>query len=280
MNKFLKKCFNYGLIIMSLLSVQGCALTLLDWITPSDGYKAKKNIAYGSLPRQKLDVYTPVAQDKKMKTILFFYGGAWQEGSKNKYRFVAQALTNKGYQVIIPDYRVYPEVLFPGFMEDSSKVLAWVDANLDQPIVLMGHSAGAHIAALLAFDKSYSQKRNIDRKNIIGFIGLSGPYDFLPLKSERLKTIFNGADNLEDTQPINFVDQSSPPSLLLHGLEDTRVLPFNTEFLAKALTDKGVSVEVHLFPEVGHANTVGALSILLRDKLPVLDLITQFVDDL
>lgn len=280
LTKFIKKLSKFGTIVLSLFSIQGCALQLLDWATPDTGYKVENDIAYGTYKRQRLDFYKPTAPNAQNITILFFYGGAWEEGSKDKYRFVAQALAEKGYQVVVADYRVYPDVLFPGFMSDAAQALAWTVKNIDQPIVLMGHSAGAHIAALLALDSQYTKKFNVDKKRIAGFVGLSGPYDFLPLKSERLKTIFNGADDIQDTQPINFVTPSAPPALLVHGLADTTVLPFNTENLAKELSNNGVSVTTRLYPDKTHAVTVGALSVPFRSQLPVLDDIQRFLSSL
>jgi len=278
--KRIKKLSKFGIIVLSLFSVQGCALQLLDWATPHTGYKVENNIAYGTYNRQLLDVYRPTNPNAQNITLLFFYGGAWEEGDKDKYRFVAQALAEKGYQVVVADYRVYPEVLFPGFMNDAAQALAWTVDNIDQRVVLMGHSAGAHIAALLALDSQYTKKFNVDRQRIAGLIGLSGPYDFLPLKSERLKTIFNAAGDIQNTQPINFVTSSAPPALLVHGLDDTTVLPFNTENLAKKLSDNGVNVTMKLYPDKTHAVTIGALSVPFREQLPLLEEIQTFLSGL
>lgn len=274
------RLLRFVMVLLSLLSIQSCALQLLDWATPHTGYQLEKNIAYGDKPRQRLDRYRPIVASAKNMTILFFYGGAWQEGSKDKYRFVAQSLASKGYQVIIADYRVYPEVLFPGFMDDAAKALSWVSANIDQPLVLMGHSAGAHIAALLALDSRYTNKFSVDSKRITALVGLSGPYDFLPLKSQRLKTIFNAATDIEHTQPINYVSSSAPPTLLVHGEEDTTVLPRNTKNLANKLQANGVNTTVKMYPDTSHALTVGALSVPFRNQLPVLADIESFLTNL
>ncbi|MFT6390322.1 MAG: acetyl esterase/lipase [Cellvibrionaceae bacterium] len=275
--KITLKFSKLGTIVFSLFSLQGCALQFLDWATPNTGYQVEKNIAYGTHNRQRIDVYKPTTPSAQNITILFFYGGSWEEGSKDKYRFVAQALAEKGHQVVVADYRVYPEVLFPGFMSDAAQALAWAADHLDQPIVLMGHSAGAHIAAMLALDSLYTSEFNVDAKRVIGLIGLSGPYDFLPLKRERLKTIFNAADDIQNTQPINFVTSSAPPALLVHGLADTAVLPFNTKNLAKKLSDNGVNVTMKLYPDKTHGVTVGALSVPFRKQLPILEDIQAFL---
>ncbi len=280
MPKFtIKRWLNYGLFAFLLLSLQGCALQLLEWGTPKEGYQLKENIPYGSHKRQRLDLYTPETPNEKAITLVFFYGGAWQRGNKEYYRFVAQAFAEKGYPVIVADYRVYPDVLFPDFINDAALAVKWVAAQTDHSIVLMGHSAGAHIAALLALDDQYLTQVDVEKNRIAGWVGLSGPYDFLPLKSERLKTIFNGAEDINDTQPINFVSSTAPPALLIHGTEDTRVLPRNTQRLTTALTEKGVAVTTKYYPGK-HAITVAALWVPFRSKLPVLDDIENFLSGL
>ncbi|MFT6791438.1 MAG: acetyl esterase/lipase [Cellvibrionaceae bacterium] len=265
----------YLLLIPLILS--GCKLDLLNLVTPRSGYSLEKNIEYGELDRQKLDIYRPTKVSDSPLTIVFFYGGAWQNGDKKQYRFVAQALADRGYQVIIPNYRVYPEVLFPGFMSDAAQALNWIIENINQPLVLMGHSAGAHIAALLALDETYLGD---NRSQLKGFIGLSGAYDFLPLKSETLQTIFDAAENLDVTQPINFVSSESPPALLIHGLDDKRVLPKNSRHLEAALQEQAVEAELVLYPEAGHGITVGAIAKLLQNRLPVLEKISDFLNAL
>lgn len=262
------------LFLSALLVLSGCKLKLLDLVTPETGYRLQEDVEYGELNRQKLDIYTPSKEQMQPLTVVFFYGGAWQNGDKHEYRFVAQAFTQLGYKAIIPDYRVYPGVLFPGFMSDASRAVSWVIDNVEQPLVLMGHSAGAHIAALLALDKQYLGEGH---SQIKGFIGLSGPYDFLPLKSERLQTIFAAAKDIDATQPINLVGPQSPPALLIHGLEDKRVNPLNTKNLAAKMKEAGVEVRVELYSEANHGITVGSLAKPLQDHLPVLDNIRDFL---
>ncbi|MGS2717463.1 alpha/beta hydrolase [Eionea flava] len=208
--------------------------------------------------------------------LVFFYGGAWEAGDRGDYRFVAQAFTALGYQVVIPDYRVYPDGLFPEFMSDAAQAVRWVANNTSDNVVLMGHSAGAHIAALLALDTQHLEQLGVSQKRIAGLVGLSGPYDFLPLNSSRLQAIFSAAEDINSTQPINFVTASAPPALLLHGSDDTTVKPFNSKRLAKELSDVGVSARMISYPNAGHAVTVGALSIPLRHRLSVLQDIDDF----
>ena len=142
---------------------QACSpVTVLNALVPENGYQKLADIAYGDENRQKLDIYLPAhtRSDHPLKTVVFFYGGSWDSGSKADYKFVAEALTSAGYIVIIPDYRLYPEVVFPEFVDDAARSMAWVFEHIrdyggdKQQVFIAGHSAGAHIAALLSLNAS------------------------------------------------------------------------------------------------------------------------------
>src|SRR4030095_1253797 len=193
----------------------GCSpATLLNATVSRQGYTREADIAYGPDPRQKLDFYQPDKPRAAGKTVIFFYGGAWESGSKNYYLFVAQALASSGYAVVIPDYRLYPAVRFPAFVDDGARAVRWTaDRVGSDKVFIMGHSAGAHIALLLAANTPYLAAAGVDRMKLKGAIGLAGPYDFLPLKSARLIEIFGGANN-PDIEAITFARSPLPPALL------------------------------------------------------------------
>ena len=275
----MKKTFLLLIGAIVLLSLQSCAFTLLDWATPSSGYTVQKNIAYGDHKRQKLDVYSPTKPKANAPTLVFFYGGAWDSGSKDDYRFVAQAFAEQGYPVIIPDYRLYPEIKFPDFLDDAAQSVKWSSDNTQSPIVIMGHSAGAHIAAMLVLDEQYLDRIDMDRERLKAWIGLSGPYDFLPFTSRKVKSIFSSADNTDQTQPIHFADKKSIPTLLIHGLNDKRVLPRNSKNLAKVLKANETAVREHYYEDTSHAMTVGSISVRFREQTPSFDDILKFLDE-
>jgi acetyl esterase/lipase len=134
----------------------------------------------------------------------------------------------------------------------------------------MGHSAGAHIAALLAFDRTWLARVNLDaRVHLSAMIGLAGPYDFLPLRTQALKRIFGPEEDLAATQPINFVDAGAVPVLLATGKHDRIVEPGNTLRLAERIRAVGGEVEVRLYNRVGHRTLIGAFSKPLRFLAPV-----------
>ncbi len=270
-----------GLPAWVLLS--GCTgLAVVDALTPTDGYTVESGIAYGPGPRQKLDVYRPDPPVSNAPVVVFFYGGGWQGGDRARYRFVAQALTNRGNVVVVPDYRVYPQVRFPAFVEDGAAAVAWTATHLtptgEEPLLVMGHSAGAHIAAMLITDTRYLETQGVDPERISGFIGLAGPYDFLPLDPGYLRTLFGPEDRYPDSQPVNFVSGEEPPVLLIHGSSDTTVWPRNSVRFAQRLSDRGAQVDLKLYPDVGHGPLVGALAPRFRDLAPTLDDVDAFLD--
>ena len=271
-----------GVLAAALLcGCQGLLLRGLNAVDTASGAGREAGIVYAARHDLRLDVYPPVAEEPAA-VVVFFYGGGWRKGQRDWYRFVGLHLAEAGFLTVIPDYRSFPEVTFPDFMDDAAQAVAWTLTHAEKHggdpsrVFLMGHSAGAHIAALLATDGRHLQRAGVDRSRVQGVIGLSGPYDFLPLTSRPLKQIFPDETTRPDSQPVNFVDAASPPMLLVHGADDDTVWPRNSQRLAALLQAHQVAVDLHVFPGVGHAGTLLALSSLRRQP-PVLDLVSRFI---
>ena len=98
------------------------------------------------------------AAAKSRPVILFFYGGSWNSGRRQGYAFAARALAARGFVVIVPDYRLVPDAVYPDFLRDCAAAVRWARRNAGahggdgERIVLVGHSAGAYNAAMLALD--------------------------------------------------------------------------------------------------------------------------------
>ncbi len=247
-------------------------------------YTRKTDIAYGEDPLQRLDVYMPdKPAEQPHPLVVFWHGGRWEFGDKNEYRFVGAALAELGLVTVVANYRMYPQVKLAGFMADAARAAAWAVLHAAEyradpaRCLLMGHSSGAHLGALLTLDPRYFRDAELPIPAIAGFIGLSGPYDFLPLREADLQDMFGPPDRYALSQPINFVHAGAPPMLLVQGERDTTVAPFNATHLAAALRDRGVPVTLRLYPKLSHAGTVAALSELGRGIAPVLGDIKTFV---
>lgn len=268
-----------GIIAGLLGALAGCSpAAILNTTVSRKGYTLEADIPYGRDARQKLDLYRPDTPRADGKAVIFFYGGSWESGTKSDYLFVAQALAANGLTVVVPDYRIFPEVRFPAFVEDAAVATRWAaDRVGTEKLFVMGHSAGAHSALMLAANTGYLTDVGVDRMKLAGAIGLAGPYDFLPLKSRRLQDIFGGANN-PAAQPITFAQAPLPPVLLLHGEADRTVYPRNTVRLAAAWKAAGGSAEVKLYPEVDHIDIVAALSSFLRARAPTFADTVTFID--
>lgn len=262
--------------------LSGCSLRTLNLLASESGFKRATDISYGFDKRQQLDIYTPVASASPAPVVIFFYGGGWHRGDKDTYLYVAASLTKRGFVTVIPDYRLYPHIKFPVFIEDGAAAVAWVQEHIAayggnaQNIILMGYSAGAHIAAMLTLDERYL--RATAAKPVQGMIGLSGPYDFLPFTHEEMNDIFGPPERYPESQPINFVDGKEPPLLLLHGKRDTLVYPLNTENLAGRVAALGGCAKTVIYPRLDHVTMLVRLSPLLL-KLDILRQIENFVKD-
>lgn len=247
-------------------------------------YVRHVNIAYGADRQQRLDVYMPdPPAGIPRAVVVFWHGGRWRFGDKADYRFVGAALAQSGYVAVVANYRHYPQVKMPGFMSDAAQAASWAVAHAGEfggdreRLYLMGHSAGAHMAALLTLDKSYFAAAGQPVPRIAGVIGLSGPYDFLPLLEPDVQDMFGPPEIYPQSQPINFVRADAPPMLLVHGLNDDTVRPKNSRNLAAALSALGVPVTLKLYPKLWHADTVAALTTLLRGRAPTLADVTAFI---
>ena len=257
----------------------GCSPgAILNSMVSRSGYVLEEDIAYGERPRQRLDYYRPLEPRRDGKTLVFFYGGAWRRGSKEDYMFLGQALASRGIGVVVADYRLFPGVRFPAFIEDGALATRWAANRFgaDQ-LFLMGHSAGGHIALMLAANTGYLPAAGVERMKLRGVVGISGPYDFLPFTSRWLQDVFGEADP-PATQPINFAKAPLPPALLINGTADRLVLPRNSERLGAAWSDAGGEAIVRLYPGVDHYFIIGAFAELLSDRAPTLADTLAFID--
>lgn len=243
------------------------------------------DIPFGEHARQRLDIYASAqrpgsAPAPARPVLVFFYGGSWNSGIREGYGFAGRALAGAGdFVAVVPDYRLVPEARFPTFVEDGAEAVRWVRANIGQyggdpdRIVLVGHSAGAYIAAMLANDPQWL---GADRAGLRGMVGLAGPYDFHPWTSDAAREAFDAWPHPAETQPITYADAGAPPALLLTGEDDTTVRPRNSEALAARLRDAGVAAQVVQYPDIGHIAILLALSRPLRSQAPVLSDIARF----
>jgi len=269
----------------SIALLAGCSVTgIINELVPTSTFRGTFDTAYGSHDRHRLDVYQPKPMQGTAPVVVFFYGGNWNTGNRADYLFVGEALAARGCVAVIPDYRLYPEVRYPDFLHDSAQAVRWVKEHIaefggdPQRIFVMGHSAGAYNAAMLALNPVYLQAAGTDLSTIRGLIGLAGPYDFLPLTGDIAKAVFGFPDTAITTQPIHYASASAPPVLLVTGTADDVVDPGNSTRLAAQLHAQGACARTIAYPGLGHRTLVGALAAPLRGLAPVLDDVAGFVN--
>ena len=260
------------------------SVAILNAIEPKGGVAITRDLAYAQGPRGGLDIYRPNSALGSAPVVVFIYGGGWDEGRKADYTFVGAALAAQGFVTVIPDYRIFPEVRWPTFLQDNAQAVAWVKLHAREyggdpnKLFLMGHSAGAYNAAMLALDRRWLGAVGMEpRRDLSGVVGLAGPYDFLPLRSNELRTIFGPVDQRPATQPINYVDGHNPPLFLATDTADKVVKPANTTRLAAKVRAEGGPVEERYYQGLNHALVVGAIAAPLRFLAPVLKDATRFI---
>ena len=268
---------------LTLLAACTPSLATFNRLAPHDGgvFKAAGDATYGAGPRHKLDVYAPRGAERA-PVIVFFYGGSWKTGDRRDYSFVGDAFGAQGFVTIIPDYRLYPEVRYPDFLDDCADAVRWAQDHAARyggdpnRIVLVGHSAGGYNAAMLGLDARYLRAAGVDARNIRGVAGLAGPYDFYPFDVSASRDTFGQAPDPQATQPVTYARANAPPFFMAWGERDDLVGRQNIVGLTRALVAAGAAPEVKLYPRLDHVGMLLALSRPLRGRAPVLRDVTAF----
>jgi acetyl esterase/lipase len=287
MNRF--RSFLKVLACFPLLSCAKPGVTFVNMLAAYRGQNVEANIKFGEHERHILDVYTPSpgqSNQPLLPVIVFFYGSGWTEGTKNDFAFVAEAFTSKGYVVVVPDYGMHPDVVFPEFVVDGAKAVAWVYQNIasyggdKSKMLLLGHSAGGHLAALLNADASYLSNESVPRASILAVAGLAGPYDFIPEEPVFKEVFVHAGTDARKAMATSYVDGKQAPMLALYGLKDPRVGLSNITRLQAGIDARGGDLRVKLYEQLGHVDIVSSLSIPLRRKASVRADVLEFFDEI
>ncbi|MFC0589883.1 alpha/beta hydrolase [Novosphingobium aquiterrae] len=246
--------------------------------------QALSGTRYGPLPVQRLDLWVPDAPaGPKRPVLVFVYGGGWNSGAPQDYRFLGRTFARAGYVVVIPGYRLVPDGVFPHMLEDTAKALAWTRDNVaayggdSDRVVIMGQSAGAYNVAMVALERQWLGREGVPDGFVKGVVGLSGPYDFYPFTSDSARAAFGRVAPPQITQPISYVRGDAPPMLLLTGDADTVVKPRNSKALAAALDQAGSNVRLVIVPGANHEDTVVKLAAPFSRDRRVIDPVLTFL---
>ncbi len=241
-------------------------------------------VPFGS-DAQMLDVWRPAATAAgKRPVIVFIYGGGWANGDRRSYAFAARAFARAGFVVVVPDYRKVPTVRFPAFVQDGAAAVHWVRDHVAEyggdpaRVALVGHSAGAYNAVMLALDRRWLHAEGVDPAIVKAAVGLSGPYDFYPFDKPRSRAAMMGVTDPMATQPINLARADAPRLLLVTSSRDTQVRPYNAYHLFERVRAAGGRAKLVEHDGLSHENVVMALSVPFRRLAPVLEESVTFID--
>ena len=277
-------------------------LDVINSLYPGDGgvERVASAVQFEPGPRGLLDVWAQPAPQPAPQgaargaalgahakpVLVFFYGGGWANGSRLDYGFVAKAYAARGYIVVLPDYRLVPQVRFPAFLQDAAAAVRWTHDNIARfggdpdRIAVAGHSAGGYLAVMLALDGRYLRAAGADPSVIKAAIGLAGPYDFFPFVKRRSIDAMSRAPDPLATQPITFARADAPPLLLVAGTADTEVRPRNAINLAAREQALGsTTTRLRQYPGLDHNDLIMALSKPFRTKAPLLEESVAFLHD-
>lgn len=246
------------------------AITLCFFQSGLAQFNSTKNFSYDKIDGEfsrllSLDIYSP-SNGKNMPVVVFVHGGGWQIGDKASasHRSKRDFFIGHGFVFVSVNYRLAPEDLYPAYPQDVAKslsfVLKWIGKfkGNNKKVFLMGHSAGAHLAALVATDQHYLNDLGFGLENIKGVILLDGAgYDIPELVADNIHhnnqsgldmyyTAFGESGDLwEEASPISYIDQSvALPPIQLFYVEKRRLGNLMSNRFNDKLVNNGKQVEI------------------------------------
>jgi acetyl esterase/lipase len=237
--------------------------------------RVARDIPYGEGPRRKYDVYAPVDLAAPAPVVVYLYGGGWAEGDKESNDWAGRALAGLGYVAVLPDYRLVPEVRYPDFLVDCAAAVQHVIAHASEyggdgsRLELMGHSAGAYNAVMIALDPVYFGLKPDAPSPIKAVIGVGGPYDFYPFKYERVDA-FGQWPKPEETQPIFIARKLSTKFLFIYSQGDMAIGAHEALSLETKLKAAGTDARSIGYVKPSHTDIILALAPEYRGLAPTL----------
>ena len=197
--------------------------------------------------KHRLDLYLPEGK-KKVPVIMWIHGGGWRQGDKGLYRRLGRRYAREGLGLAAISYRLSPKVKHPDHIRDCARAFAWLHRNVKEHggdpdrLFIMGHSAGGHLAALLALDRKYLEEQEVPAKAVKGVIPMSGVYDIpaLPKGTKGVMGMFPQAfgsdpEKCREASPLTYVSKAVAPMLVITETNDTyKLRPTMRAFKATA----------------------------------------------
>lgn len=266
------------LLILSALTVVAQNSNRVLKLFP-EGTELLGNISYNNdtLKKHLLDIYLPAKTQGKIPLVVFIHGGGWLVN--DKYADIGymgntvSALINNGMAVASIDYRFASQAQFPALIQDCNAALSFLCKNAEKyhldasRIVIMGFSAGGHLASLQGLANNnkipaFFMNGKVEKFNIKAVVDYYGPSELASMPSSEdpksPEAILIGAspinrpDLAKIASPISYVDKNDPPFLIFHGEKDDMVPNRQSKLLSGWLTSVGVKNEITIVPNAPH----------------------------
>lgn len=218
-----------------------------------------KDVAYAADedPKHKLDLYLPKGK-KNFPVLFFIHGGSWRSGDRSRYVALGNRFAKDGIGTVVISYRLAPQHLHPAQIDDTAKAFEWVVRNIEKyggrrdRLFVAGHSAGGHLAALLALTRI---------RDIRGVIPMSGVY-----RIEGLDAVFGAdPDVKKQASPLTYLRTDAPPFLITYCQWDYATLPAQAKAFHAALSAAGVQSQLLYVPRENHISEI--VNIVKADDL-------------
>ncbi len=230
--------------------------------------EVKNDVSYSNEThvRKQLDIYTPENNTQKLPVLIHIHGGGWKRGDKKIQREHGEFYSNRNIIFVNINYRLTPEVKHPTHAEDCAEAVVWVFQNIDKlggdkhRVFISGHSAGAHLAALLGTDATYLNKHNIKISQLAGVIPVdTASFDLLSPRNERFvdRLVDNAFGTnkaiLKSASPMHHINmnQNYPDFLVFaSGNRDSAIK--QSEELSRRLSEIGSNAKTVIIDGYNH----------------------------
>ena len=234
-----------------------------------------QKISFGNNKEQYFLFYEPnkIISDK---VIVWVHGGGWNAGSPDYFDFVGQGIAKAGYRFVSLGYRLSPKNKYPCQIEDVCKGYKKAIAFLNEKrintskVIVSGPSAGAHLSSILCYCKEIQEKAGVDVSNVIGFIGVGGPYSFSGKQSLAVRILLNqlftkGYDRTQG-EPCSLMAESHIPMLLIQSKHDGLIEYSCAEQFYKKAKDLGIECELYSVIDKKNTHSWYTAGMFLEDR--------------
>lgn len=220
-------------------------------------YRVIKDIPYGDKPRECLDIFP--SQQKGSKVLVFIHGGYWQKFDKSSFHFIAGAFADDGITTVLINYPLAPAVSIDEIVQSCQKAGAWIHSNIAQwngvpdQVFVAGHSAGAHIAAMLMIKEK-------NQTFIKGVCAISGLFDLVPIQLSNINEVLQmDKETAIRNSPALKDPVESCQILIAVGSEETNEFKDQSRELNNNWKNKNNSVELLELPGLNHFSILSSI---------------------